>query len=389
MARGAGEGTIVKRKDGRWMGAVTVGTDPKTGKPKRKYFYGEKRKEVARKMTELKQQLFNGTYIRQSEIKLAEWLNRWNEGRKSQVAYSTYRTYKAWIENHINPDLGDIKIKELTARQIQNLLNNKLENGRIKTDGGLSVNSVKHIYATIHSALSQAVKEQLIIRNPATAVKPPRKQEEYKIQTWTKEEVNKFLAQAAKHKYYIVYYLAVNTGMRQGELIGLKWEDVDFDKKRIEVKRQIQRTDEGLVFKKTKTKAGNRVIPITDDVIRELKRQKIRQNEKKLALGKNYNNDVDLICSNSVGNPIDAKKIYNFFKEISREAKLPEIRFHDLRHTFATLFLECGGSIKVLQQILGHSSISVTMDTYSHVTDEMLDNAAKNIEMMYKIRANK
>jgi integrase len=388
MARGNGEGTIVKRKDGRWMGAVTVGTDPETGKPDRKFIYGKKRKEVARKMTELKQKLFDGSYVKQSEIKLGEWLTRWNEGRKSQVAYKTYRSYKIWMDKHIIPELGDVKLKDLKARQIQNLLNKKIERRSPDNDKGLSVNSVKHIYATIHTALNQAVKEQLIVRNVAASVSPPKKQEEKKLQTWTKEEVNKFLAQAKKHKYFIIYYLAVNTGMRRGELIGLKWSDIDFKKKRLEVNRQVQRTDEGLIFKQPKSKAGYRVIPITTDVVKQLKKQKIRQSEKKLALGSNYNGELDLICSNMVGNPIEPTKIYKYYKEISRAADLPEIRFHDLRHTFATLFLQSNGNIKTLQQILGHSSISVTMDTYSHVTDEMLDSAAKNIEMMYKANSN-
>jgi len=387
MARGDGEGTIYKRKDGRWCGQITVGTNPQTGRPIRKTFYGDKRKDVARKMTKLKQKLFEGSYIKQSEIKLGDWLTRWNEGRKSQLAYNTYRAYKVWIEKHIKPKLGEVKLRELKARQIQDLLNKKLDGESGKDNKGLSVNSVKHIYATIHTALNQAVKEQLINRNVADSVKPPKKQEEKKLQTWTKEEVKKFLAQAKDHKYYIIYFLAVNTGMRRGELLGLKWEDIDFNKNKIKVKRQVQRTDKGLIFKKPKSKAGYRIIPITKNIMKELKRQKIRQSEKKLGLGENFN-ALNLVCSNIVGNPVEPTKIYKYYKEISREAGLPEIRFHDLRHTFASLFLETGGNIKTLQQILGHSSISVTMDTYSHVTDEMLNNAAQNIANMYKATGN-
>jgi integrase len=175
--------------------------------------------------------------------------------------------------------------------------------------------------------------------------------------------------------------------MRRGELLGLKWEDIDFNKNKIKVKRQVQRTDKGLIFKKPKSKAGNRIIPITKNIMKELKSQKIRQSEKKLGLGENFN-DLNLVCSNLVGNPVEPTKIYKYYKEISREAGLPEIRFHDLRHTFASLFLETDGNIKTLQQILGHSSISVTMDTYSHVTDEMLNNAAQNIANMYKATGN-
>jgi integrase len=388
VARGNGEGTIVKRKDGRWMGAVTTGTDPKTGNLKRKYIYGSKRKEVARKMTELKQKLFDGSYIKQSEIKLGEWLTQWNEGRKNSISYNTYKTYEKAIRLHIKPELGEVKLKNLQARQIQNLLNNKYEDGKLVGEGGLSIHSVRGIYRVLNAGLKQAVKEKLIIKCPTEAVELPKSKKEEKMHTWNKEQVIKFLDQARDHKYYMIFFLAVNTGMRRGELLGLKWEDIDFNKMRLEVKRQAQRTDEGVVFTSPKTSSGKRFIPITNYISKELKRHKIRQSEKRLALGNNYK-DHDLVNDNEIGDPINPGSIYTEYKKVSRAANLPEIRFHDLRHTFSTLFLENGGNIKTLQQILGHASISQTMDTYSHVTSEMLDNAAKNIEMMYKVTANK
>jgi integrase len=377
MARGDGEGTIYKRKNGRWCGQVTVGTDPKTGNPIRKTFYGDKRKEVARKMTELRQKIFDGSYIKQSEITVDEWFKQWNEGRKNTVAYSTYRVYGSLIRNHIAKEIGDVKLKDLKTRHLQEILNDRFDNG-------LNSGSVKLIYAVANKGLKQAVKEKLIYNNPAKAIELPKKQEEQKLHTWNKKQVNEFLARAKDHRYYMIFFLAVNTGMRRGELLGLKWEDIDFNKKRLEVKRQAIRTDKGIILKKPKTEAGNRVIPITDNIIKELKKHKIRQNENKLALGSNYK-DRDLVNCNKVGKPINPVNTYIEFKKISRSINLPEIKLHDLRHTFSSLFLENGGNIKTLQQILGHSSISVTMDTYSHVTDEMLDSAAKNMDSMYKI----
>jgi integrase len=377
MARGAGEGTIVKRKDGRWMGAVTVGTDPKTGKPQRKYFYGDKRKEVARKMTDLKQKLFNGSYIQQSEITVKEWFNKWNDGRKNTVSYATYRAYKSVIENHIKSELGPIKLKDLKTRHIQELLNDRFDNG-------LTSGTVKLIYAVTNTGLKQAVKERVIYNNPAQAVELPKKQEESNFNTWNKDQVNKFLNHAKDHKYYIIYLLAINTGMRRGESVGVKWKDINFKKKKLEVNRQVIRTDEGIVLKKTKTKAGQRIIPLTEEVIKELKRHKIKQSENKLAFGDNYNYN-NLVSCNRLGEVLNPDHVFTEFKELIKEAGVPDIRLHDLRHTFATLFLEAGGSIKVLQQILGHSSISVTMDTYSHVTDEMLNIAAGKIDKMFKV----
>ena len=378
MARGDGEGTIYQRKNGRWCGQVTTGTDPKTGKPVRKTFYGDKRKDVARKMTELQQKLFEGSYKEQSEIKFGDWLSEWNKGRKNTVAYSTYRVYGSIIRNHLKAETGDIELKELETRHLQKVLNDRF-------DSGLNAGTVKLIYAIANKALKQAVKERLIYSNPAEGTELPAKQEEEKLHTWTKKQVSKFLARAKEHRYYMVFFLAANTGMRRGELLGLKWEDVDFNKKRLEVKRQAIRTDKGIILKKPKTKAGNRTIPITNNLIKELKRHKIKQSEDKLALGDNYK-DQDLVNCNKIGNPINPVSTYIEFKKISRSINLPEIKLHDLRHTFSTLFLENGGNIKTLQQILGHSSISVTMDTYSHVTDEMLDSAARNMDSMYKIK---
>jgi len=383
--RGNGEGSIFKRKDGRWCGVVTVGIDPQTGEQKRKYFYDDERKGVARKITNLKQKLFNGTYSEPCNMLLKNWLVRWIEGRKSSLAYSTYRNYRVMIKNHLNPDIGDTKLKDLKARQIQELLNYKLDHGRKKGKGGLSPRTIKYIYQTLHAALEQAVKERLINNNVCKAVEVPKKQEEKKLHTWNKKQVNMFLNKARDYKYFILHYLALNTGMRRGELLGLQWQDIDFKQKRIQVKRQLARTDEGLIFKKVKTKSGNRIIPVTDNVITELKRHKIKQGEKRLALGEAYNKKADLVGCNGIGNPLDPRNLVRDFKEIIEEAGIPEIRFHDTRHTFSTLFLEARGSIKTLQQILGHSSITVTIDTYSHVTEEMLIEAERKMETMFKV----
>jgi len=386
MARGNGEGSIYKRKDGRWCGVVTIGTDHKTGKQKRKYFYAETRKEVARQMTELKQQLYNGKYIEPSDIKLIDWLNKWIDGRKQTLAYNTYRTYKGIIRNHIKDELGHLKLEDINTRMIQDLLNEKIVNGRIKGDGegGLSVRTVKYIHQTINKALDQAVKEKLLTDNVCKAVELPKKQEEKKLHTWTIKQVNKFLKVAKDYKYYPLLFLALNTGMRRGELLGLQWKDIDMDKKRLEINRQLARTDKGLIFKKPKTKTSQRTIPLPDPVVNYLGSHKIKQGEKRLALGQSYN-DNDLVCSNSIGNPVDPRNLYREFKRISKAANLPEIRFHDLRHTFATTYLQAGGNIKTLQEVLGHSSITMTIDTYSHVTEDMLNEASQKISTMYNL----
>jgi len=387
--RGNGEGSIVKRKDGRFMGAITVGIDPHTGNPKRKYIYGNKRKEVARKMTDLKKKLFDGTYSEPSSMILSEWLKQWLKGRKNSISTNTYKFYKKFIDNHISPEIGSMKLKDIKSYHIQNLLNAKFENGRLDGKGGLSEKTVKHIYVTIHSAFKKAVDDDLIIKNVSESVDLPKDEESFEdeeLQTWNNKQVNKFLNTAKDYNYYILYYLALNTGMRQGELLGVKWEDIDFKNKLLKVKRQYGRS---MKFKKLKTKAGRRAIPLSEQTIKELNKHKIKQGEKKLALGKAFK-DHDLICCDKIGKPITHSKLYKEFKAIIKKTDLTEITFHDTRHTFATLFLENGGNIKTLQHILGHSSITTTIDIYGHVNEEMLNNAAGTIEMMYEtVKENK
>ncbi len=384
MARANGEGCIYKRNDGRWCGAVTTGIDPVSGKQKRKFVYGKTKKAVAKKITELKHKLFTGAYIEPSNIKLSEWLDKWIEGRKNTIAYSTYRNYKVMIRNHIKPEIGNIKLKDLEARQIQELLNYKLEDGKVNGEGGLSVRTVKYIYQTLHTALEQAIKERLIPSNVCKPVEIPKGQEEKELKVWDDQQVRGFLKKAKCSRFYMLFYLALNTGMRRGELLGLRWKDIDFKKNRINVRKQIVRTDKGLISKKLKTKAGKRAIPITDETVKELNSHKIKQSEYKLALGEEYNKKEDLVNCLEDGNPINPRSLYRVYKKIIKETKgLHDIRLHDTRHTFSTLFLEKGGNIKVLQQILGHSSITMTIDTYSHVNEEMLNNATNIMESMY------
>lgn len=386
MARGNGEGTIVKRKDGRWCGVVTVGRNYETGKLDRKYLYGKSRTEVAKKMTKLKHKLNLGTYIEPSNMTVGEWIDKWLEGRKPHIAYHSWRNYGVMIRNHIKPELGGIKIKDLTTRQIQNLLNYKFENGRIDGEGGLSARTVKYIYQTLYSALKQAKKERLIPYNAAEPVELPKKRDkEDAINTYNSEQIDLLLntAKEMDGPYYSAFYLVLSTGLRMGEVLGLKWKDINLKEKTLSINRQLQRIDEGLVFKSPKTKTSIRMIPLSDDIVKVLKSHKIKQGEFKLRLGEAYN-DNDLVICIKNGKPKDPRNLYRKFKQAIKKAELPDIRFHDLRHTFATLALEAGVPAKVIQEILGHASISTTLDTYSHVTKEMQIDAAKKINSMFK-----
>lgn len=382
--RSNGEGSIYKRKDGGWFGVITVGIDPETGKQDRRYIYGKTRQKVAQKMNETLHKVNTGTYIEPTRITVKEWLEEWLKGRKPHLADNSWRTYDIMIRCHIIPAIGRIKLKDLKTRDIQNLINEKMENGRVEGEGGLSPRTVKYIYSTLHTALKQAVRERIIPFNVAEAVELPKKRKK-EMNTLSAEESRRFLQTTRKSPLHAAYLLALSTGLRQGEILGLKWEDIDFDEGALTVKRQLLRTtDQGLVLEEPKTKHSRRTISLNKEVIKELKLHKKEQNEVKLKAGPG-SQDNDLLFFTDEGKPIDPRNFFRRFKRLLKEAGIPDIPLHNLRHTYATLSLEAGIDPKTIQEILGHSTISTTMDTYSHVTIKMQKDAADTIGNLLKI----
>lgn len=380
MARGNGEGSIYQRKDGRWCGSVTIGYKIDTGNQKRKYVYGKSRKEVADKINEILHKVNTETYVEATNLTVGDWLDKWLSGRKPHLAYNTWDSYEMLIRCHIKPVLGSIQLKKLNTRHIQAMLNDKLVNGRIKGEGGLSPRTVRYMHTVLHSALDQAVKECLIVKNVAAHVELPKKDKK-EMDTYNKDQVKRLL-NAAKGKditFYMAILLELTTGLRKGEILALKWENIDLEKGTLQVKEQLQRVkDEGLIFKEPKTKKSKRSIALSEKVVSSLKYYKSRQNERRLILGTEYK-DFDLVICQDNGKPFDPVCFIEHYKSLLKEAGLPDSCFHSLRHTFATLSLEAGVSIKAIQDILGHSSISTTMDVYSHVTQGMKKEAADTI----------
>lgn len=232
---------------------------------------------------------------------------------------------------------------------------------------------VKNIYQTLRKALNQAITERLIKFNPTDGIELPknRKQE---MQTLSQEEIAKLLNVSEGTQNYNAYILALGTGMRRGEILGLKWQDVDLKEKSIKVRRQLTNTEEGVNHDLLlKTEKANRTIFLSDDVVAALKRQKKRQNEHKLS---QCYNDLDLVFCKDNGEPLVPRVFLEHFEKHLKEAGVKHIRFHDLRHTFATLSLEKGVPLKTVSEVLGHSTIAITGDTYSHVTDKMRMKAA-------------
>lgn len=364
--RGHGEGTITRRKDGRWMAQVTIGRDPLTGKLKRKTFYGKTRKEVQEKLDTFKAEVRTGTYIEPRKTTFGDWTARWLELYvKPKVKTSTYSKYQIHLKTHIIPNLGHIELQHLTTDHVQ-----ELYNALAKTH---SSSVIAIIHQVVNGALKAAVKQKVILNNPAEhTVRPSVKYRE--IIPLSKEEVGTYLEAARGERLYAAFLLDFYTGLRRGELLALRWENIDLDAGVLTVKESLSRVknpDTGkseLIFSEPKTENSKREVPLLPEVVQELRKHKARQNEEKLLLGAAYE-DNDLVFCTAEGKPVEPRNLLRKHKAILKKAGLrSEIRIHDIRHTFGTLLAQAGENPKNIQILLGHADVRTTIGTYCHST---------------------
>ena len=341
---------------------------------RRKTVYGRTRAEVAKKLNRALADSEDGLFFDDEGLKVGEYLERWLESSvRGNVSPRTYTNYRLQVRRHLAPALGRIKLKDLTPYKVRGLYRSKL-------DAGLSNASVRYTHAVLHRALKQAVKWSLVPRNVAEAVDPPRVRRE-EITPLSPEQSRTFLAAASGDRFEALYVVALTCGLRQGEILGLKWSDVDLAAKTIRVNRQVQRHRDrgGLVFAEPKN-ASRRTVPLTDTAVEALRRHGRRQAEERMRVGSLYE-DMELLFASETGTPLDAQNVVNrSFKPLLKRAGLPSIRFHDLRHTCATLLLARGVHPKLVQTLLGHASIGITMDLYSHWAPAMGDQVAAAME---------
>ena len=362
--RGQGEGSIYRRKDGLWVAQVTI-----QGRHVSKY--SKTQGECREWLRKMQTQVQNGLTLSGAQTSVADYLSEWLVLIESSVRPKTIYQYTNIVRLHIKPDLGALKMKDLQPRQIQALYSKKLESG-------LNPRTVVLIHAVLRRALDQAVKSGMIGINPALAiVRPKFKRKEMK--TLTDSQVRTLISLVEGSRFEALFWLAVTTGLRQGELLGLKWADVDWAGRRLGIQRQLQRVRGGLVFSEPKTAAGRRVIALGVASIEKLrKHQKFLLNERTEA-GSSWQDD-DMVFPSSIGTPMDPSNVYHHLKKLLKKSGLPDFRFHDLRHTAATLMLQQGTHPKVVQERLGHSDISLTLNTYSHVLPGMQDEAAGKMD---------
>ncbi len=373
--RGQGEGTISKRPDGTWWARITVGKTPE-GKQKRKAFYGKTRKEVQEKLTAALNDINNNTYIEPSKMTVEQWMYLWlQEYKKNSVKPQTYAAYEAHVRNHIAPDLGSYSLSSLRNDMVQRFVNGLVNKG-------LKSITIERIVGVLKAALEQAVNNELIIKSPAAHVKMPLKQDRTP-RVLTVQEQKRLISAAKNHRNGEIFILILGTGLRIGEALALTWNDIDFSKHILSVTRtQIEYCDHDnnqttyhREYSTPKTKAGNRSIPLIPalvDMLLNLKQQREHEKEK---FKKGYHDNGLLFC-NYYGISLNYTTVYCTLHSICKEAELEDVHPHTLRHTFATRGLENGIDLKIMQDLLGHSSIKMTADIYTHV---LLDTKKNSI----------
>ncbi|HHW17738.1 MAG TPA: site-specific integrase [Firmicutes bacterium] len=367
--RGHGEGSIFKRKDGRWCAELFVGYG-ENGKKRIWRAYGDSRKEVQEKLTAKIRDYQQGLPVAVSKQTLGQFLETWLEDCvKGYVRPNTYANYKQ-VLRHFTA-IASTPLNKLTPQQVQHLY-------RQKQDAGLT-RTVVLMHAVLHKALDQAVKWGMVPRNIADAVERPRIPAR-QCHPLSQDEAVRFLEAASEDRLYALYVLAITCGLRFGELLGLCWKDVDLERGTLTVSHQLQTVDGKATLQVPKTAKSRRTIILPAVAIAALKKHRGRQLEERLKLGEAWQ-DWDLVFYSEIGTPLNESNVRNrSFYPLLEKAGLPRIRFHDLRHTCATLLLAQGVHPKFVQEQLGHSQISVTLDTYSHVTPSMMKDVAAKMD---------
>jgi integrase len=360
--RGNNEGSIYKRKDGRWCAQVGVNG-------RRLTKYGKTQAEVREWLKETINQADNGIVV--TPQTLGEFLDAWLEAIKSSVRLNTYKTYRTLILHHIIPDLGEIKLQELRPDHVQRFYAARLESGASRS-------TVRMCHAILHHALDHAVKWGLLARNVCDAVNQP-KAKQTEMSVWDPNQVAQFLQAAQGHRWEALFYLAVTTGLRQSELLGLYWTDLDWEARKLYIQRQCYRG----TLSEVKKASSRRPVTLGDVAIEKLReRQEIQALECEFGPWEEHG----LIFTATTGRPVSYPSLRTAFLRLTEDAGLPKIRFHDLRHTAATLMLKQGIHPKVVQERLGHSNIGITLNTYSHVLPSLQEDVADRLDDLLRLQ---
>jgi integrase len=362
-----------------WTTRLELPPDPITGKRRQRRIQAPTKKALEALAITTLNELQTGTYIEPTTVTVSEYLDHWlKTSAVHNVRATTYRSYEQMIRVHMKPILGHLKLQKLQPAQLQALYSEKLSAGRADGKGGLSMRTVRYLHMIVRQALDQAVKWRLILHNPADATEPPRPGRTT-VAAWDTKHALRFLEASAGDAFAPLWLLALSTGMRRGELLGLRWQDVDLPRATLHVRQSLVEVGGRLVFQQPKTASGRRGVSLPPAAVDALKSHRARQNERRLGLGEVWR-DHDLVFTVADGGPVTPANLLRSFRRLLERVDVPDIRFHDLRHTHATLLLKDGTHAKIVSERLGHASIAITLDTYSHVLPDMQQQAAESIE---------
>ena len=354
--RSKGEGSVwYDEKNDRWMGKVILPNK------KRRTKSGKTKKEILNWLTEQKSKINKGVYVTDENVRLGDFITTYMENvAKHNLRPRTYIAHAGYVRNHIVPELGYIKLESLRPDQVQAFYTKKLESG-------LAPRTVKYIHAILHKSLNQALRWGLVTRNVTDLVDTPKITRKVPP-IWNAEQIAIFLDGVKDHQYYPIYVIAVYTGMRQGEVLGIDRKDVDLKSGIIHVRQQVQWVrGQGFVIMDVKTEKSKRPVVLPETALNVLK-----EHLKGVESG--------LIFTASTGNPVYSNSLYRHFKRTVNRLELPMVNFHSLRHAHATLLLKAGVHPKVVQERLGHANITTTIDTYSHTVPSLGKEAAEKFD---------
>ena len=378
----AGMGSIRKKEkviNGKaytyYEARYTVGIDPGTGKQIQKSISGKTQREVTRRLKEITTSIDTGTYLPSCKLTVGEWLNTWTSEYTADWKPLTVSNYSKQIKKHLIPRLGAAKLEDLDTHTIQ-LFYNSL------TKSGLAPKTVKNIHGVLHAALEQAISNGYISRNPTDGCKLPRIVRP-EIKPLEPEEIARMLKEAKKDAYDNLFIVAMFTGMRQGELLGLSWDNVNFKAGQITIKQQLQCKD-GVYFLETSKSGKCRVLSPAPVVMEALKDGQQQQNANKQIVGAAWENKFNLVFTDALGKNLVRRTVVKHFKAVIERANIPpDVRFHDLRHSFAVTSLYSGDDVKTVQANLGHATAQFTLDVYGHVTQKMRQESAMRMQAFY------
>lgn len=367
---------VYKNEDAQsdpWYFEINYTENGKYKKKKKRGFKTKKAAEAA--MVETLNELNKGTYVEPSKLKYKDFLNDYLNDKRTKVKARTLETYTGLVNNHIIPYLGENELSKLTPRMIQDLYNTLFETGRLADE------NIQKVHTIINESLNKAVSWDMLAKNPAAVVERPRARKKEML-FWDDNEVQTFLNSAQADRYFHAFLLALTTGMRQGEILGLRWKDVDFENRTISIQQTLQH--DGKTFQTgTKTESGNRSIGVDKVTLAALKKLLARCREERIAAGTLYQ-DFGLVICTSVGTPVSPRNLNRTFYNLVGKAGVKQIRFHDLRHTHVVYLLKMRENNKRIAERLGWASVKM-IDKYAHIVPHMQQETADAFgELFYR-----